>query len=107
MNDGEGRGPRIADVAIRDGLVVAIGASTSPNNVIGFQALKVHAPMIARKLPAGGHRLRQLADGYVATIVSCGITYRRPAYCQAASSAVGRPPPPPQRLPDTWRYYPN
>ncbi len=33
-------------------------------------ALTLHKPVIARDLPAGGRRLDQTADGYVATIVS-------------------------------------
>ena len=39
-------------------------------NVIDYAALKLHRPVIAHDLPAGGRRLNQTADGYVATIVS-------------------------------------
>lgn len=45
-------------------------------NVIDLARLKVHVPTVAYDLPAGGRRLRQLADGYVATIVSGQVTYR-------------------------------
>lgn len=45
-------------------------------NVIDFDALKLHVPTVAHDLPAGGRRLRQLADGYAATIVSGVVTYR-------------------------------
>lgn len=45
-------------------------------NVIDLQALKAHAPRVKRDLPAGGKRLSQQADGYVATIVSGQVTYR-------------------------------
>jgi N-acyl-D-amino-acid deacylase len=39
-------------------------------NVIDHAALRLHKPVITHDLPAGGRRLDQTADGYVATIVS-------------------------------------
>jgi N-acyl-D-aspartate/D-glutamate deacylase len=39
-------------------------------NVIDHAALRLHKPVIRHDLPAGGRRLDQTADGYVATIVS-------------------------------------
>ncbi|MCW2652218.1 MAG: N-acyl-D-aspartate/D-glutamate deacylase [Mycobacterium sp.] len=39
-------------------------------NVIDHAALTLHRPVITYDLPAGGRRLDQTADGYVATIVS-------------------------------------
>ena len=39
-------------------------------NVIDHAAMRLHKPVIAHDLPAGGRRLDQTADGYVATIVS-------------------------------------
>lgn len=45
-------------------------------NVIDLSRLKVHVPSVVYDLPAGGRRMRQLADGYVATIVSGKVTYR-------------------------------
>ena len=45
-------------------------------NVIDLDRLKVHVPSVVYDLPAGGRRMRQLADGYVATIVSGKVTYR-------------------------------
>src|ERR1700757_3462340 len=42
-------------------------------NVIDHAALRLHKPVISYDLPAGGRRLDQTADGYVATIVSGGI----------------------------------
>jgi N-acyl-D-aspartate/D-glutamate deacylase len=45
-------------------------------NVIDFAALKLQAPRMVRDLPAGGRRLLQKADGYVATIVNGAVTYR-------------------------------
>jgi N-acyl-D-aspartate/D-glutamate deacylase len=39
-------------------------------NVIDHAALRLRRPSVIRDLPGGGRRLDQLADGYVATIVS-------------------------------------
>lgn len=38
-------------------------------NVIDYDRLALHKPTVISDLPAGGRRLNQLADGYVATIV--------------------------------------
>lgn len=38
-------------------------------NIIDHAGLKIHAPRLVRDLPAGGQRLVQGADGYVATFV--------------------------------------
>jgi N-acyl-D-aspartate/D-glutamate deacylase len=45
-------------------------------NVIDHDALTLHAPAVAYDLPAGGRRLVQAADGYVATIVAGIVAYR-------------------------------
>ncbi len=45
-------------------------------NVIDYDALQLHAPRVVHDLPAGGRRLVQRADGYVATVVAGEITYR-------------------------------
>jgi N-acyl-D-aspartate/D-glutamate deacylase len=45
-------------------------------NVIDLDRLHLHAPSVVHDLPAGGRRLRQLAEGYAATIVSGVVTYR-------------------------------
>jgi len=39
-------------------------------NIIDHARLTLHKPVITHDLPAGGRRLDQTADGYVATIVS-------------------------------------
>ncbi|WP_157215156.1 N-acyl-D-amino-acid deacylase family protein [Flavisphingomonas formosensis] len=39
-------------------------------NVIDYEALRLNRPVITHDLPAGGRRLDQTADGYVATIVA-------------------------------------
>jgi len=45
-------------------------------NMIDFANLRVRAPEMVRDLPAGGSRLEQRADGYLATIVAGEVTYR-------------------------------
>ena len=45
-------------------------------NVIDFDGLTLRMPRVADDLPAGGARLLQEADGYVATIVSGEVTRR-------------------------------
>ncbi|HEY1632482.1 MAG TPA: amidohydrolase family protein [Rhizomicrobium sp.] len=45
-------------------------------NVIDFGRLRVDAPTMKFDLPAGGKRLLQGAQGYVATVVSGEVTYR-------------------------------
>lgn len=45
-------------------------------NLIDFEALRVRRPEMRHDLPAGGKRLLQRADGYVATIVKGEVTYR-------------------------------
>jgi N-acyl-D-aspartate/D-glutamate deacylase len=45
-------------------------------NLIDFTALRLFAPELAYDMPAGGKRLIQRAEGYVATVVAGEITYR-------------------------------
>ena len=45
-------------------------------NVIDFDNLAVRVPEIVHDLPAGGARLQQRADGYLATVVAGQVTYR-------------------------------
>ncbi|MEI4509450.1 amidohydrolase family protein [Sphingopyxis sp. CCNWLW253] len=45
-------------------------------NVIDLDRLTLHRPQIRTDLPAGGKRLSQKSEGYVATIVSGVATYR-------------------------------
>jgi N-acyl-D-aspartate/D-glutamate deacylase len=45
-------------------------------NVIDYGRLKLKSPEVAHDLPAGGRRLIQRAEGYVATLVAGEITYR-------------------------------
>jgi len=56
-------------------------------NVIDMDSLKLKAPEMSWDLPAGGGRLNQKADGYVATLVSGTITYR---HGEATGALPGR-----------------
>ena len=58
---------RVAGLADRGRIAVGYKADL---NVIDHAGLTLHKPVIAHDLPAGGRRLDQTADGYVATIVS-------------------------------------
>ena len=44
-------------------------------NLIDFDGLQLHAPRMVFDLPAGGRRLVQQADGYVATLVAGEVTF--------------------------------
>ena len=58
---------RVAGLADRGRIAVGYKADL---NVIDHAGLTLHKPVITFDLPAGGRRLDQTADGYVATIVS-------------------------------------
>jgi N-acyl-D-aspartate/D-glutamate deacylase len=58
---------RVAGLGDRGRIAVGFKADL---NVIDHAGLQLHKPVISYDLPAGGRRLDQTADGYVATIVS-------------------------------------
>jgi N-acyl-D-aspartate/D-glutamate deacylase len=58
---------RVAGLADRGRIAVGYKGDL---NVIDPAALRLHKPTVAHDLPAGGRRLDQRADGYVATVVS-------------------------------------
>ncbi len=58
---------RIAGLGDRGRIAVGYKADL---NVIDHAALRLHKPIISYDLPAGGRRLDQTAEGYVATVVS-------------------------------------
>jgi N-acyl-D-aspartate/D-glutamate deacylase len=58
---------RVAGLGDRGRIAVGYKADF---NVIDHAALRLHKPVIAYDLPAGGRRLDQTAEGYVATVVS-------------------------------------
>lgn len=61
-------------------------------NVIDMERLKLGKPWLAFDLPAGGKRLLQKADGYVATIKSGTITFRNGQWTGATPGGVIRGP---------------
>ncbi len=68
------RDPAVA-VGLNDRGLIKAGYKADLN-VIDMGRLHLHAPHATYDLPAGGRRLSQKADGYVATIVSGQVTYR-------------------------------
>jgi N-acyl-D-aspartate/D-glutamate deacylase len=46
-------------------------------NLINLDGLHLHAPQMVFDLPAGGRRLVQRADGYVATVVAGEVTFEQ------------------------------
>ncbi len=56
-------------------------------NIIDFDNLRVRVPEIVHDLPAGGPRLQQRADGYLATLVRGETTYENG---QATDNLPGR-----------------
>ena len=56
-------------------------------NVIDMERIRLHRPVVKADLPAGGKRLTQQSEGYVATIVSGTVTYREG---QATGALPGR-----------------
>jgi N-acyl-D-aspartate/D-glutamate deacylase len=64
---------RLAGLNDRGRLAVGYKADL---NLIDFDRLKLHVPSVRHDLPAGGRRLHQGAEGYVATIVSGVVTYK-------------------------------
>ncbi|MGE0828644.1 MAG: amidohydrolase family protein [Hyphomonadaceae bacterium] len=59
-------------------------------NVIDLPKLKLHTPSVVRDLPAGGRRLRQLADGYAVTVKRGAVTYRDGAHTGALPGRLVR-----------------
>jgi N-acyl-D-aspartate/D-glutamate deacylase len=61
-------------------------------NVIDFDRLRLRKPYIAYDLPAGGRRLLQEADGYVATVKSGVVTFRDGRHSGAVPGRLIRGP---------------
>lgn len=62
-------------VGLMDRGVIAKGMKADLN-IIDFDNLKIHAPGMVQDLPAGGSRLEQTTEGYLATIVNGQVTYK-------------------------------
>jgi len=59
-------------------------------NVIDFERLRLHVPEIRYDLPAGGRRLVQRVDGYVATLVSGTPVFEHGEYTGATPGKLVR-----------------
>jgi len=59
-------------------------------NIIDYDNLKLHAPRMHQDLPAGGKRLLQAADGYLATIVSGEVIAQNGAFTGARPGRLVR-----------------
>ena len=84
---------RVAGLADRGRIAVGYKADL---NVIDHAALKLHRPVITYDLPAGGRRLDQTADGYVATVVSGEVIVEngKPTAARPGKLVRGRQPAP-------------
>jgi N-acyl-D-aspartate/D-glutamate deacylase len=80
-----------AAMGLADRGVIAPGTKADIN-VIDFARLRMRAPEMRYDLPAGGKRLVQEAEGYVATILSGAITYREGAPTGALPGRLVRGP---------------
>jgi N-acyl-D-aspartate/D-glutamate deacylase len=63
-------------------------------NVIDFERLVARRPQMRHDLPAGGRRLVQSADGYVATVVAGQVTYENGEATGALPGRLVRGPQP-------------
>jgi N-acyl-D-amino-acid deacylase len=61
-------------------------------NVIDMDAIKLGKPWLAFDLPAGGKRLLQKADGYIATIKGGVVTFENGAWTGATPGGLIRGP---------------
>ncbi|MFT6609843.1 MAG: N-acyl-D-aspartate/D-glutamate deacylase, partial [Qipengyuania sp.] len=61
-------------------------------NIIDMDRLKLGKPWLAFDLPAGGKRLLQKAEGYVATIKNGKVTFREGEWTGAAPGGLIRGP---------------
>ncbi|MGV0699440.1 N-acyl-D-amino-acid deacylase family protein [Mycolicibacter sinensis] len=84
---------RVAGLGDRGRIAVGYKADL---NVIDHQNLRLHKPVITYDLPAGGRRLDQTADGYVATIVAGEIIaeHGKPTAARPGKLVRGRQPAP-------------
>ncbi|MEB3031316.1 N-acyl-D-amino-acid deacylase family protein [[Mycobacterium] nativiensis] len=87
------RPARVAGLDDRGRIAVGYKADL---NVIDHENLRLHKPVVTYDLPAGGRRLDQAADGYVATIVSGEIIAEngKPTAARPGKLVRGRRPAP-------------
>ncbi|AQA02038.1 amidohydrolase [Mycobacterium sp. MS1601] len=84
---------RVAGLADRGQIMLGYKADL---NVIDHAGMRVHKPVLTYDLPAGGRRLDQRADGYVATIVSGEVIAEQgvPTVARPGRLVRGRQPAP-------------
>lgn len=87
---------QVAGLADRGRIAVGYKADL---NVVDHDRLRLHKPVVRYDLPAGGRRLDQTADGYVATIVSGEVIAENgiPTTARPGALVRGRQPAPPDR----------
>ncbi len=75
-------------------------------NIIDFDTLRLHTPEVVYDLPAGGRRVFQTAEGYVATIVSGEPVYENgtPTGAMPGRLVRGSQPEPASRLISVGRH---
>ena len=78
-----------AAVGLHDRGALTPGAKADVN-VIDFDRLTLHAPQMLFDLPAGGRRLVQRADGYLATIVSGQVVHENGGHTGALPGRLVR-----------------
>ena len=59
-------------------------------NVIDFDGLQLRPPHMVRDLPAGGRRLIQEAQGYIATVQTGAVTFENGEHSGALPGGVIR-----------------
>jgi N-acyl-D-aspartate/D-glutamate deacylase len=91
-------------VELHDRGVVGVGLRADLN-VIDYDRLSLHAPEVVHDLPAGGRRLLQRADGYVATLVAGQVTYREGKPVGPLPGRLLRSRSPASRSPNTERRH--
>ncbi len=81
---------RVAGLADRGRIAVGYKADL---NVVDAAAMRLHRPVVVNDLPAGGRRLDQTADGYVATIVAGEVIAEHGVPTDARPGKLVRGPP--------------
>jgi N-acyl-D-aspartate/D-glutamate deacylase len=76
-------------VGLRDRGLIAPGYKADLN-IIDIGKMALHMPRVVRDLPAGGKRLWQGSEGYVATIVNGVVTYREGTHSGALPGRLVR-----------------
>ncbi len=76
-------------IGLNDRGAIAVGQRADVN-IIDFERLRLRRPEMQRDLPAGGQRLMQRADGYVATLVDGEVVLQNGALTGARPGRLVR-----------------